>query len=63
MNPGFTGLQESYCVEKMRQLTLVSLAMETGEIPFSRLAVELQLPENQLEQFVINGEYRCSQVK
>ena len=49
-------------MEKMRQLTLVSLAMETGEIPFSRLAVELQLPENQLEQFVINGEYSCSQV-
>ncbi|XP_064400094.1 eukaryotic translation initiation factor 3 subunit M-like [Halichondria panicea] len=49
------GLQESYCVEKMRQLTLVSLAMETGEIPFSRLAEELHLPENQLEQFVINA--------
>ena len=47
-------------MEKMRQLTLVSLAMETGEIPFSRLAEELHLPENQLEQFVINGEYCCS---
>ena len=51
-----TGLQETYCVEKMRQLTLVSLAMEAQEIPFSRLSQELHMEQDQLEQFVINGE-------
>ena len=51
-----TGLQETYCVEKMRQLTLVSLAMEAQEIPFSRLSQELHMETDQLEQFVINGE-------
>ncbi len=50
------GLQEDYCVEKMRQLTIVSLAMEAREIPFSRLTQELSLEEDKLEQFVIDGE-------
>lgn len=48
------GLQEQYCIEKMRQLTLVSLAMEAQEIPFSQLSTELHLEQDQLEQFVIN---------
>ena len=42
----------------MRQLTLTSLAVEaeSGEVPFSTLFSQLDLPKEDLELFLIDGE-------
>ena len=54
------GLEHEFCLLKMRQLTLTSLAVEaeSGEVPFSTLLTQLDLPKEELELFLIDGE-RC----
>ena len=39
----------------MQLLTLVSLAVESKEVPFSTLKEELQLDLSEVEQLVIDG--------
>ena len=50
------GLKYDECVRKMRLLTLASLAEECRDIPFATLTAELNLPAEELEMFVVEGE-------
>ena len=51
------GLDHDFCITKMRQLTLTSLAVEaeSGEVPFSTLLAQLDMPQEELELFLIDG--------
>ena len=51
------GLDNDFCITKMRQLTLTSLAVEaeSGEVPFSTLLAQLDIPREELELFLIDG--------
>eukprot|EP00744_Colponema_vietnamica_P001529 GILI01002522.1.p1 GENE.GILI01002522.1~~GILI01002522.1.p1 ORF type:complete len:443 (-),score=158.76 GILI01002522.1:456-1703(-) len=55
-NKGFVeglGLKVEECVEKMRLLSLCSLACEHTSIPYSSIAQTLQVPEDQVEEWVV----------
>ena len=52
----YAGLKYDECVRKMRLLTLASLAEECRDIPFATLTAELNLPAEELEMFVVEGE-------
>ena len=52
------GLNYDCCVTKMRQLTLASMAAQMEAIPFASLGEELQLPQEELEDFVVDCECR-----
>ena len=51
------GLDHNFCLTKIRQLTLTSLAVEaeSGEVTFSALLSELDIPREDLELFLIDG--------
>lgn len=51
------GLDHDFCITKMRQLTLTSLAVEaeSGEVPFSTLLAQLDMPQEELELFLIDA--------
>jgi len=49
------GLDEESCSKNMRLLSLVSLAGEHEEIPYSAIATTLDVPEDQVETWVISG--------
>lgn len=51
-----TGLDHEVCQQKMRVLTVISLAGESQEVPFSRLCSELCLSVEELDQFVIDSQ-------
>ena len=51
----FIGLSYTVCERKMQLLTLVSLAVESREVPFSALTGELQLDMCEVEQLIIDG--------
>ena len=47
----------------MRQLTLASMAAEKEVLAFSALREELQLSQEQLEEFIVNSEGRGGEGK
>lgn len=51
------GLNEEQCVRKMRLLTLTSLAAEnvSGSVPYSSIATELEVAEDDVEEWIIDG--------
>ena len=55
-SPQFEGLEYNYCVRKMRLLTLTSLAVESTEVAFSTLSSELDLPIEEVEMLILDGE-------
>ena len=55
----FIGLSYTVCERKMQLLTLVSLAVESREVPFSALTGELQLDMCEVEQLIIDGTCEC----
>ena len=48
-------LNEADCARNMSLLSLVSLAGEHEEIPYSAIASTLDIPEDQVEKWVIMG--------
>ena len=52
-------LDYSQCVHKMRLLTLASMAVETSQVSFSDLTVELDLQQDEVEVIVIEGQLKC----
>lgn len=48
-------LNEAECTKNMSLLSLVSLAGEHEEIPYSAIASTLDIPEDQVEKWVIMG--------
>ena len=50
------GLDKSACLYKIQVLTLLSLAEDKSEIPFSLISSELQLDTDMFEQLVIDGK-------
>ena len=52
----YAGLKYDECVRKMQLLTLASLGEECRDIPFATLTAELNLPAEDLEMFVVEGE-------
>lgn len=50
------GIKYSSCVTKMRQLTLSSMAENNEVIPLASLRDELQLTQEELEDFIIDCE-------
>ena len=49
----FLGLKHEENLRKMRILTFMQLAENAAELPFEVLIKQLELPENQVEEFVI----------
>lgn len=52
-----SGLDKSACLHKIQVLTLLSLAEDNSEIPFSVISSELQLDMNLFEQLIIDGRF------
>ena len=52
----FLGVNHEGNINKMRILTLVSIAREQSEIEFGPLAKQLLLNEDEVEEFVIEGD-------
>lgn len=50
------GLSHEQNTAKMRLLTLMGMAVENKEISFDTLQQELQIPEEEVEAFVIDGK-------
>ena len=53
------GLSHANNMKKMRLLTIISLAASSSEVTFDQIAQHLNLEEDKIEEFVINGEHRC----
>lgn len=51
----FAGLNHEQNMKKMRLLTFMQLAEGTTEMSFETIQQELQLNENQVEAFIIDG--------
>jgi hypothetical protein len=43
-------------MKKMRLLTIISLAASSSEVTFDQIAEHLNLEEDKIEEFVINGD-------
>ncbi|KAJ3285724.1 hypothetical protein HK104_009360 [Borealophlyctis nickersoniae] len=64
-NAGFVakeGLSEEANVKKMRLLSMATLAGKNvqGEVPYEAIAKELEIPEDEVEIWVINGEWHSA---
>ena len=51
----FEGMNHERNVNKMRILTLMSLAENNKELPFDLLQTQLQIEQDEIESFVIDG--------
>lgn len=49
------GLENELCIKKMRLLTLIDAVTGKNEVPFSEIQSQLQLNEDDLEEFIINA--------
>lgn len=52
------GLDHAASETKMRQLTFTQLAQTHPDMPFSMIQKELGIPEDGVEEFIIEGEGR-----
>lgn len=50
------GMNHEKNINKMRILSLMSLAENSKELPFDLLQKQLQITQDEIESFVINGE-------
>jgi translation initiation factor 3 subunit M len=51
------GMNHEKNINKMRILSLMSLAENSKELPFDLLQKQLQITEDEIESFVIDGEH------
>lgn len=58
MNSLFSGLKHEQSMKKMRLLTFMQIAETKKEITFDTIKQELQLDEDSVESFVIDGELK-----
>merc|ERR1712015_411758 len=49
------GLDHERNIQKMRILSLISLATQNSELAFSQIAQQLHIPETDVEEYVIQG--------
>ncbi|VDL61983.1 unnamed protein product [Hymenolepis diminuta] len=49
------GLDEKVCLDKLRTLTLMEIAENVGELDYSTACKKLEVPEDQLESFIIEA--------
>ncbi len=52
-----TGMSHEKNIDKMRILTLMSLAENNKELPFETLQKQLKIESDEIESFVIDGNY------
>ena len=55
-----SGVNHDGNIQKMKILTLVSISNEQQEIEFTALAKQLSLNEDEVEEFIIDGESSCN---
>lgn len=51
-------LDHDQCVKKIRLLSLIDVVTGKKEVPFQDIQALLQLKEDDLEEFIIDGMYR-----
>ena len=51
-----SGLSHEACLQKMRMLTLMSIAETQTEISFDKLCREMKLNEDDVERFILEGK-------
>ena len=57
-NPTFlieNGLDEKACLNKLRTLSLMEIAENVAELDYATVCKRIGLPEDQLEDFIIEG--------
>lgn len=61
LNCSFQGLDEAQLEHKMRVLTLAALGFQNvgQDLPYSTIAAEIQVDENEVEKWVIDGTSPC----
>ncbi len=51
------GLNEKACLDKLRTLSLMEIAENVAELDYATVCKRIDLPEDQLEAFIIEGKF------